>query len=92
MQHRHVCEALDHSLQDLFDNELSFGGITVLFGGDFCQILPAIPKGSREQIVDAALCRSVLWRNIKVMHLTQNMRLDQTPESAAFANWLLDIG
>jgi hypothetical protein len=83
---------LDRSLQDLFDNDLSFGGITVLFGGDFRQILPVIPKGSREQIVDAALCRSALWRNVQVMHLTQNMRLDQSPESADFANWLLDIG
>jgi hypothetical protein len=31
MQHRYGPEALDRTLQDLFENELLFGGITVLF-------------------------------------------------------------
>jgi PIF1-like helicase len=59
----------------------------------FFQTLPVVPKGSREKIVQASLCKSArLWRHIKVYHLTQNMRLEQSPESDAFAKWLLDVG
>ena len=45
MQHRHCVEAVDRTLQDIYDNERPFGGITVVLGGDFRQILPVIPKG-----------------------------------------------
>ena len=46
-------EALDRSLRDVlrktrFDIcDKPFGGMTVVFGGDFRQVLPVIPKGSR---------------------------------------------
>ena len=59
MTHRHAFEALDMSLRDVMclnnpDNaELQFGGMTVVFGGDFRQILPVIPKGSRQDVVNA---------------------------------------
>ena len=92
MQHRHVVEALDRSLQDIMGNQKTFGGITILFGGDFRQTLPVIPKGSREDIVGATFCRSSLWQHIQVLKLEKNERLDRTPESEAFASWLLDVG
>ena len=47
MQHCHTFEAVDRTLQDLLNNPNSFGGITVVLGGDFLQILPVIPRGSR---------------------------------------------
>jgi hypothetical protein len=92
MQHRYAIEALDRTLQDILDQELPFGGLTVLFGGDFRQILPVIPRGSREQIINASIRKSRLWTHIQVFHLTQNMRLRRSPESAAFAQWLLEVG
>ena len=92
MQHRHVVEALDRSLQDIIGVERPFGGITILFGGDFRQTLPVIPKGSRESIVGATLCCSRLWQHIQVLKLEKNERLDRTPESEAFASWLLEVG
>ena len=58
--------------QDIEDVPL-FGGITVVFVGDFRQTLPVVPRGSRVQIVNASLCKSRLWRHIKVLHLTENM-------------------
>lgn len=73
MHHRFNYEALDRSLKDLFNNDLQFGGITVVLGGDFRQTLPVIPKGSHQQIVGAALSRSPLWRNTTVLHLKTNM-------------------
>ena len=56
-------EALDNSMRDIMsqpDEEgivrrppLPFGGKTVVFGGDFRQVLPVVRKGSRAQIIDA---------------------------------------
>jgi hypothetical protein len=46
MQHKNVLESVNCTLKDLFNSDQPFGGITVLFGGDFCQTLPVIPKGS----------------------------------------------
>jgi hypothetical protein len=92
MQHHYGPEAINCTLQDILKIKEQLGGITVLFMGDFCQTLPVIPKGSRAQIVNASLHRSRLWRNIEVLHLTQNMCLDRTPESNTFAQWLLSVG
>ena len=53
---------LDNSMHDIMDRpDLPFGGKTVVFGGDFRQVLPVVRKGSRAQIVDASLRRSYLW-------------------------------
>ena len=35
MQHRYCIEAVDRTLQDICGNGKSFGGITVVLGGDF---------------------------------------------------------
>jgi hypothetical protein len=68
MQHKHAVEALDRTLKDLFHEpgvpDKPFGGITVLFGGDFRQTLPVVPRGSTHQILAASLRNSYLWRHI----------------------------
>ena len=46
MQHKHAVEALDHTLREVMGVDKCFGGITVLFGGDFHQTLPVVPKGT----------------------------------------------
>jgi hypothetical protein len=44
---RQSVEALDNSLRDIMDRpELPFGGKTVVFGGDFRQVLPIVRRGS----------------------------------------------
>ena len=61
MTYKHCFEALDWSLRDVIrcpngkPSELSFGGKVVAFGGDFRQVLPVIPKRTRQDIVFAAL-------------------------------------
>ena len=92
MTHRHCFEALDRTLQDLRDCRRCFGGLTMIFGGDFQQILPVIPNGSRAQIVDACLRMSYLWNDIIILKLRTNMRLQNSPEDVAFSQWLLDVG
>ena len=69
MQHRHAVEAVERTLRDVLGNNRPFGGITVLFGGDFRQTLPVISHGPH--IVGASLCRSPLWQRITILHLTQ---------------------
>ncbi|XP_062232862.1 uncharacterized protein LOC133930210 [Phragmites australis] len=45
---RQAMEALDNGMRDIMNRlELSFGGKTVVFGGDFRQVLPVVRKGSR---------------------------------------------
>ena len=91
MQHCHAIESVEHTLRDLLEPDVPFGGIVVLFKGDFCQTLPVISHGSREQIVGATLCRSRLWQQIQLHHLCTNMRLDQNIKCRQFAEWLLEI-
>ncbi|XP_028081957.1 uncharacterized protein LOC114283346 [Camellia sinensis] len=92
MQHRHCVEAVDHTLRDTCDSEKPFGGITVVLGGDFRQILPVITKGIREQIVNASLRHSFLWKDIHVLSLNLNMRLNHANlENANFAKFLMEV-
>jgi ATP-dependent DNA helicase PIF1 len=85
MTNRHAVEALDINLRDILDKEdLPFGGMTVVFGGDFRQTLPVVRKGSRAQIVDASLCRSYLWELMQHLRLEHNMRAQKDPEFAEF--------
>lgn len=93
MQHRNAPEALDRSLRDICDCARPFGGKTIVFGGDFQQTLPVIPKGSQEDIVAASLPKSYIWGHIQTLRLRRNMRLESAhAEEVDFANWLLDVG
>jgi ATP-dependent DNA helicase PIF1 len=60
MQNKHIMESVDRTFRDLRSSEKPFGGLTVVFGGDFQQILPVITKGSRAQIVAASMQRSFI--------------------------------
>jgi hypothetical protein len=60
MQSKLVPDAVDQTLRDLLQDDRPFGGITVVFGGDFQQILPVVVRGTREQIVNESLQRSRL--------------------------------
>jgi ATP-dependent DNA helicase PIF1 len=74
MTKRQAAEALDRTLQDITDCNMPFGGRVMVFGGDFCQVLPVVRRGTRAQIVDSSIRMSPLWPSIKKMRLTQNMR------------------
>lgn len=96
MCHRFVFEALDRTLRDLLSvtdpaaATKPFGGKTVLLGGDFRQILPVIPQGTRQQTVMATINRSYLWNYCSIFTLEKNMRFHQAEKD--FAKWLIGIG
>ena len=92
MQHKHAVEAVNRTVWDLLEKDSPFGGITVLFSGNFRQTLPVIPHGLRQQFIAASLRRSILWKNIQMHYLHQNMCLEQTPDMQEFAHWLLEVG
>jgi ATP-dependent DNA helicase PIF1 len=103
MAHKFCFEALDKSLKDIMSNDnipstQIFGGKVIVFGGDFRQILPVIPRGSRSDIVHATLNASYIWDHCTLLKLTKNMRLayQQTDanseEIRRFSEWILKVG
>eukprot|EP00267_Zea_mays_P043383 XP_020395464.1 ATP-dependent DNA helicase PIF1 [Zea mays] len=90
MTKRQAIEVLDNSMRDIMGRPgLPFGGKTVVFGGDFRQVLPVVRKGSRAQIVAASLRSSYLWESMCHLKLVQNMRAQSDPW---FAEYLLRVG
>jgi hypothetical protein len=65
MQHKYTIDSVDQMAHDILKNDKLFGGITVVFGGDFRQTLPVVEQGVRQQIISASLCRGKLWKMLK---------------------------
>ena len=85
-------KAVDRLLRDITRVDAPFGGKFMFLGGDFRQVLPVIPKASREHIVNSSLKNSLLWRHFQQFHLVTNMRATRDVHYRAFAEWLLRIG
>ncbi|XP_057756085.1 uncharacterized protein LOC130975280 [Arachis stenosperma] len=104
MTNKLAFEALNRTLRDIIvsvcnrNKDLPFGGKVVVLGGDFRQVLPVIPKGSRTEIVIASINSSVVWKYCKVLRLTKNVRLaigskqSTAQELRSFSDWILQIG
>ncbi|GJY75445.1 ATP-dependent DNA helicase PIF1-like protein [Tanacetum coccineum] len=104
MMHKHCFEALDRSLRDIIGStnpkakEMPFGGKVIIFGGDFRQILPVIPGGTRQDVVHTSLNSLYIWDDCTVLELTTNMRLREgfdksnIEEIKEFGDWILKMG
>ncbi|CAH9068975.1 unnamed protein product [Cuscuta epithymum] len=104
MLHRFCFEALDRSMRDIMhfhkpnSGSFPYGGKTVVFGGDFRQVLPVIPHGSRQDVVNATINSSYLWSECIVLRLTKNMRLQNMTNPSdsydlkVFSDWIASIG
>jgi ATP-dependent DNA helicase PIF1 len=75
--------------------------IPIPIDGDFRQVLPVVPKGTRAQIVAASIRRHPLWEHATTLPLTVNMRVQRllaaadAEAAAAGQHWsecLLGIG
>ena len=96
MQSRWSIEAVNRSLQYLMNKpDIPFGGKLMVFGGDFRQVLPVLPKASRGTIVSMIMKNSHLWKDMKILHLKINERVNRSGNSAdaqAYAKYLMNIG
>jgi len=110
MMHMHVFEVVNRSLQDIMAvinltfKFLPFGGLVVVFGGDFRQILPVVPHSTRGDVVAVALNYSSIWQHVRVFKLHINMRMHKllaqggahaqadATQQQAFANYLQRVG
>jgi len=91
-QHRHCAEAVDHTFHNILQRpDVPFGGKVVVFGGDFRQCPPVVARGSHPAIVVALLKRSVLWRNVCILKLTENMRLRADLDYRPYADYILRV-
>ncbi|KEH21798.1 PIF1-like helicase [Medicago truncatula] len=68
-----MCDIM--SKNDPLNEFKPFGGMILVLGGDFRQILPVVRKGTRQDIVDASINSSKIWVYFNVLRLTINMRL-----------------
>jgi hypothetical protein len=92
-QHQHYAEVVDQTLCDIMRHPDSpFGSKVVVFGGDFRQCPPVVSRGSRAAIVSAPFSRSILWRQVRILTFTENMRLRVNPLSKSYAKYLLRVG
>lgn len=105
MTQKYAFEALDKTLKDILGfhdpdcRHRIFGGVTVLLGGDFRQVLPVIPKGSRADIVQSCINQSKLWKHCKIFTLTRSMRVNEYTDNGQidtrkkdFNRWVLAVG
>ena len=78
MQHKYCFKVVHRLLcylrkTDEIDGPL-FGGVPVLLGGDFAQILPVVTNGDRTRTVEASLQKCFLWPRLKILQLTEHAR------------------
>ncbi|CEP19618.1 hypothetical protein [Parasitella parasitica] len=107
MTSRHIFEAVHRTFRDIARHvepefaKIFFGGRLMVFGGDFRQIFPVIPRGSRSDVVDQCINMSALWSSVTCLKLRVNMRIQQAlvandpvqaQELQEFADKLLEIG
>lgn len=63
--------------------------------GDFRQVLPVVPRGTKADEINSCLKSSDLWKHIKCLHLQTNMRIKLNSSNISakqYADWLLHIG
>lgn len=76
--------AIDKLLQDIMNNNLMFGGKTLVMGGDFKQTPPVINKGNRAAIKENSI-KNLIRNHFQTLKLSINMRADRN--QIDFANW-----
>ncbi|KAG6537062.1 hypothetical protein ZIOFF_002140 [Zingiber officinale] len=66
MANRYSFESVNKTFQDIMGNVLAFGGKTMVFGGDFRQVLPVVKRGSvREQIAAREEKEYISWDSVE---------------------------
>jgi len=90
MQDKACFEAVNRTLNDVCNGgeRRIFGGIPIVLGADFAQILPVISRGSRQAMVLACIRHSSIWENLQVLKLTRSMRIIASNANQVFLAFL----
>lgn len=87
MSNRFAVEAVNRYLQEVMGNfDKPFGGKHIIFGGDFRQILPVVPRGNRSAILEISLIRTPFWNKVYRLSLVKNMRATLRPTASVTFN------
>lgn len=97
MHLKYGVECVKRTLRHLRCDTRPFGGLTVIFSGDFRQTLPIVPGGDLNAQAYACFKWSSLWSLLEPFQLTHNLRLlgdhnTQGTVASEFAGWLLRLG
>jgi len=76
MAHKLALKAVYRTMKYLRGDSRRFGGAMILLSSDFRQTLPVIPKSTVADEINACLKLSFLWRHVKKLKLTTNMRVE----------------
>jgi hypothetical protein len=93
MQHKYYFEVVYRLFVDLWSvtDDLLFGGVPVILGGDFAQILPVVPSGSQADIITASLQWTFIWQHLQRLHLQVNMCVCNSPQAEEFVCWISNL-
>ena len=89
MANKAVLECVDAVVRKIMGNDLPFGGKVVILSGDFRQTCPVIPRGQREDIVEASIRSSYIWPVFSIYRLTVPIR---QAEDTEFQRYLDVVG
>jgi hypothetical protein len=100
MMHKNNLEAIDRSLRDIRarDDDINdmhpeaFGGIVVLFTGNYAQILHVMPRCNTWIIMQNCINRTSFFRETKTLKFQINQRVIKDASCAQFIKWQLDVG
>ena len=92
MMHRFANNAVDKMFRSVKQVNKVFGGVTVVFMGDWWQTLPFIPMASKEQKIAATLLFADCWTNVQVLRLTQNLRVKKQGGNLNWSYYLKNVG
>ncbi|OOR89368.1 helicase [Moraxella caviae] len=91
MLHAKQVELLDQILQVIRENSLAFGGVQVIFSGDFFQLPPVGNKDETNKEKFAFMAKAWLAAKFQVCYLTEQHRQSKDDERAQFGVSLNDI-
>ncbi|XP_074299984.1 uncharacterized protein LOC141631180 [Silene latifolia] len=89
MAKRENIEVVNMLFQDVCNSSLLFGGKVIVFGGDFRQVLPVLPRRTQQEAVEASIVSSPIWQELTKFQLTENIRAKEDP---VFSEFLLKLG
>ena len=73
MGDKRIFETVDRTMRHLLQQpDKPFGGVVVLFSGDWRQCLPVVQRGGEAQIISRTLKRSELWDHVSCTLLDTN--------------------